>query len=205
MTGRSIRISRRAALVGGAALALTLGAPAGALEAAEAESFVQGVIADLQGLIDSNAAGEEGAKRFLDLLERKAAIDQVAKFAAGRAWREMTPAQQQAYQKAFRGYIARTYAKRFGEYSGGEIVIGDSVDAGRKGVLVKSALKRPDSDDIAIEWLVTDRLGPPKIADVVFEGVSLSITLRETFGAMIEKRGGDIDRFIADLDGADSA
>ena len=72
-------------------------------------------------------------------------------------------------------------------------------------MLVKSALKRAGQPDTTVEWLVTDRLGPPKIADVVFEGISLSITLRELFGGMVEKRNGDIDLFIQDLEASEGA
>lgn len=194
------------------AVALLLAAPvamtatgAAALSVADAESFVQGIIGDLRGLIDADAAGTEGAGRFLALLEEKAALTQVGKFSMGRSWRDMNGAQQDAFQAAFRGYISRTYAKRFNDYSGEDILINGSVDAGRKGVLVKSTLKRPSAQDVAVEWLVTDRLGPPKLADIIFEGVSLSITLREIFGGMVEKRGGDIDRFIADLNASEGA
>ena len=143
--------------------------------------------------------------QFLTLLEQKGAVPQVGKFAMARNWREMSDTQQNAYQAAFRGYISRTYAKRFGDYSGEDIIVNGSVDAGRKGVLVKSTLKNPSGQDAAVEWLVTDRLGPAKIADIIFEGISLSITLREVFGGMVEKRNGDIDLFIADLNASEGA
>ena len=70
---------------------------------------------------------------------------------------------------------------------------------------MKSILKRPNAQDTTVEWLVTDRLGPPKIADIIFEGISLSITLREVFGGMVEKRNGDIELFIADLNSSEGA
>ncbi|MEE4662212.1 MAG: ABC transporter substrate-binding protein, partial [Halieaceae bacterium] len=60
--------------------------------------------------------------------------------------------------------------------------------------------KSPDAQDVAVEWLVNDREGPTRLVDVVAEGVSLSISQREEFAAMVDKRGGDIDAFIDDLD-----
>lgn len=196
-------LSRRSALALGLAAALPL--PAFALGSSEAERFMAGVVDDMRSLLTAGATPEQSAARFLQLLEAKAAVDQVAKFAMGRTWREMSGAQQAAYLKAFRGYISRTYARRFKDYSGEDIRIDGSVDAGRKGVLVKSSLLRPGADSVALEWLVTDRLGPPKIADIVFEGISLSITLREVFGGMVETRNGNVDQFIADLDSAAGA
>lgn len=198
-------MTRRGAIAGSVALMALAAAPARALDGAAAETFMKKVVADLRALIDAGASGPEGAARFLELLDARAAVPQVAKFAMGRTWRDMSEAQQTAYQAAFRKYIARTYAKRFGDYAGEDIVIVGSVDAGGKGVLVKSTLKRPQAEDIAVEWLITDRLGPPVIADIVFEGVSLSITLREIFGGMVDERGGDVDRFIADLRDSEGA
>ncbi|MFV0473446.1 MAG: phospholipid-binding protein MlaC, partial [Pikeienuella sp.] len=166
---------------------------------------VNGVIADLRTLINNGRSGAEGAAEFLALLERKTSLSQVAGFAMGRTWREMSDAQKSAYQDAFRSYISRTYQNRFGEYSGENIEVTGSVDAGQKGVLVKSNVIRPSAAPVVLEWLVSDRSGQPLLADVVFEGVSLAITLRETFGGMVEKRNGDIDLFIADLAASEGA
>ncbi len=183
------------------ASALALASPSWALGQSEAEGFVTTVIGDLRALVTRKASAQE----FLSLLDQKGAIPQVGKFAMARNWREMSGGQQDAYQTAFRGYISRTYAKRFGDYSGEDIIVTGSTDAGRKGVLVKSLLKRPNAQDTTVEWLVTDRLGPPKIADIIFEGISLSITLREVFGGMVDKRNGDIDMFIKDLNASEGA
>ncbi len=198
----TLNITRRGAfgLFAGASV-LVIARPSLALGASEAEGFVTTVIADLRRLVESKA----GSGQFLSLLEMKGAVPQVGKFAMARNWREMSGGQQDAYQAAFRGYISRTYAKRFGDYRGEDIVVTGSTDAGRKGVLVKSVLKRPNAQDTTVEWLVTDRLGPPKIADIVFEGISLSITLREVFGGMVDKRNGNIDLFIQDLNASDGA
>lgn len=198
----STDLTRRSALglMAGASVA-GFATPSLALTESEAESFIADVIVDLRRLVEAKA----NANQFLALLEAKGAVPQVGKFAMARNWREMSGGQQDAYQSAFRGYISRTYAKRFGDYQGEDIVITGSTDAGRKGVLVKSVLKSPGAQDAAVEWLVTDRLGPPKIADIIFEGISLSITLREVFGGMVDKRNGDIDKFIADLNSAEGA
>lgn len=191
-------ITRRAALVllMGAALS---GRPAAALDMKTAEGFVAEVVEELRALVQNGREGPAGAAEFLALLERRSAIDAVARFAAGRAWRDMDEAQQKAYLAAYRTYISNTYQNRFGEYAGEDIIVGGAIDAGNKGVIVKSTLVRPAGAPVAVEWLVSDRTGSPLLADIIFEGVSLAITLRETFGGMIETRGGDIDLFIADL------
>lgn len=181
------------------ALAVFQAPQAHALSTSEAETFVSGVVSELRALVENGTSGAAGAAQFLALLEERSSLDAVGKFAMGLNWREMSDAQKAAYNAAFRSYISQTYQNRFGEYAGEEIVLNGAVDAGRKGVLVKSLLKRPQGQDIVVEWLVSDRSGATLLSDVVFEGVSLAITLRATFGGMVETRGGDIDKFIADL------
>jgi phospholipid transport system substrate-binding protein len=58
---------------------------------------------------------------------------------------------------------------------------------------------RPDEAPIAVDWLVTDRPGRTVVADIVIEGVSMLVTEREEIGSMLEARGGDVEKLIADL------
>ncbi|MEX2517934.1 MAG: ABC transporter substrate-binding protein [Paracoccaceae bacterium] len=193
-------MTRRAAVAAAFGCAvLTQAGGAAALSMDAAQEFVTGLITELRVLVQNNRSGADGAAEFLALLERKSALDPVGRFAMGRAWREMDETQQTAYQTAFRSYISRTYQNRFSEYAGEDITIFGATDAGQKGVLVKSHLVRPSSEPVDVEWLVDDRSGAPLLSDILFEGVSLAITLRETFGGMLEKRNGDINQFIADL------
>ncbi|MGB0412007.1 MAG: MlaC/ttg2D family ABC transporter substrate-binding protein [Pikeienuella sp.] len=201
----SFTISRRVALSGILGAAVAPAFPALALGTDEAEAFIKTILGELRELLKEDDAGPEGTAKFLKLLDAKAALPLVGKFAVGRSWREMSEAQRTSFQAAFRNYIAKTYQKRFGDYAGEDILIASSRDLGKKGVLVKSALTRPNGQEFDIEWLVSDRAGPTKLADIVFEGVSLSVTLRELFGGMIEQRGGDIDAFIADLASSEGA
>lgn len=200
-------LSRRrvGALALGAGLSATVGLPAFAVSTKDAEAFVTTMIAELRALVQAGRGDAAGAASFLSLLEARASIDAVGKFAVGRAWRDMSAAQQGAYKTAFRNYISRTYQRRFREYAGEDIVVTGSTDAGAKGVLVASSLVRSGGKPLVVEWLVDDRSGKTLLSDIVFEGVSLAITLRETFGGMIEKRGGDLDQFISDLAASEGA
>lgn len=200
------RLTRRVALSLALALGVAAAAPqARALDVAAAQGFVETFVSDLRRLVENDRSGAAGAAEFLTLLEGRAAVDSVGKFAVGRAWREMSATQKGDYQTAFRSYIARTYQNRFGDYAGEDIVVTAAKSAGNKGVLVNSRLKRPGAPDLQLEWLVSDRSGETRLSDVLFEGVSLAITLRETFGGMIEARGGDLDRFIVDLAASNGA
>jgi phospholipid transport system substrate-binding protein len=66
-------------------------------------------------------------------------------------------------------------------------------------MLVKTLIIRTGKAPVVVEWLVTDRPGRVVITDFVIEGVSMLITEREEIGSMLEARGGDVDKLIADL------
>lgn len=193
--------TRRAAL---ALLGAAFAAPAGAakaLDGAQAEAFVRQVVEEAIAIVRTATAQEPRVEQMLALLRRRAAVPQIARFTAGLAWRSMSPAQQDAFVDAFETHAARAYTGVIGDYAGQTVEVTGSLDAGRRGVLVQSVVGAPGQPATRVDWLVSDREGAPQIVDVVAEGVSLSISQREEFAAMLERRGGDIDRFIADLKG----
>jgi phospholipid transport system substrate-binding protein len=189
---------RRAVL--GALLALALApAPARALSPDDARAFVARLADELIAIVRAAGPNDARTAEFLALFRRVAALEAIGRFTMGATWRSMTDDQKSRFMTAFESYAARAYASRIGEYQGQTLDVNGAQDLGQKGVLVKSVLEQPGAQPIAVEWLVSDRTGAPRVVDIVAEGVSLSISQREEFAAMVEARGGDIDRFIADL------
>ncbi len=205
-----MRIDRRD-LLNRMVLAVIAGATAGlapslshALSEDEATAHVQITIDEISALVDSPGDSASKASRLLAIMERRAAMPQIARFAAGIAWRGMNDDQQTRFVTAFGKFITRIYAARFQEYAGnaqsGETFrMGRVIDAGRKGMLVKTSIIRTGAAPVMVEWLVTDRPGRVVITDFVIEGISMLITEREEIGGMLEARGGDVDKLIADL------
>ena len=205
-----MRIDRRDFL-NRTALAVFAGVTAGlapslshALSEDEATAHVQMTIDEIMTLVDSSGDGASKASRLLAIMERRAAMPQIARFAAGIAWRGMNDDQQTRFVAAFGTFISRIYAGRFQEYAGGgppgeSFKIGRVIDAGRKGMLVKTSIIRTGAAPVVVEWLVTDRPGRIVITDFVIEGISMLITEREEIGSMLEARGGNVEKLIADL------
>ncbi len=205
-----MRIDRRD-LMNRTALAVIAGVTAGlapslshALSEDEATAHVHGTITEILALVDGPGDSASKAPRLLAIMERRAAMSQIARFAAGIAWRGMNDDQQTRFVTAFGKFISGVYAGRFQEYAGGGpqgegFEMGRVIDAGRKGMLVKTTIVTTDEAPVVVEWLVTDRPGRVVIADFVIEGVSMLITEREEIGSMLEARGGNVDKLIADL------
>lgn len=192
--------TRRALIVGLLAASLPLG-NAMALSTGDAEDFVRDLGTKLEEIVSSASAGDPRAEAFLELFRRTTALTDIGRFTLGRHWQQMSSEQHTAFLDAFERYAARAYTNRLGDYDGQRLDVRGSQDVGRRGILVRSMLVQPNAQDLQIDWLVTDRNGVPQVVDIVAEGVSLSIAQREEFAGMIERRGGDYDRFIRDLDG----
>lgn len=176
-----------------------------ALSREEAAEFVRITIQEVAALLESSGDKAEKAARLRAIMEERAAMPQIARFVAGTAWRGMSEDQQARFVEAFSGFVSAVYAAKFQEYSGeagaGELFsMGEVIDAGKKGMLVRTTIKRGGDGPIVVEWLVTDRPGRVVIADIVIEGISLLVTQREEIGSMLEARGGDVDKLIDHLE-----
>jgi phospholipid transport system substrate-binding protein len=194
--------NRRAALVlvGGALSAAVAPAAARAATEAEALTFITKVVGEVEALVKSGRSTADQATGFRVLFESRAASQQAARFVMGLAWRDMTADQQTRFHGAFLDHIANVYAGLLSEYSGQTISVTQAKDFGRKGVLVYSLAQGGGTSDVAVEWLVSDRGGRGvELIDITIEGISLLQSQRQEFGAMLEKRGGDVDTLIADL------
>ncbi len=51
-----------------------------------------------------------------------------------------------------------------------------------------------------MHWRVRESNGALKIVDVVIEGISMSITQRSDFSAVIQRKGGGIDGLLEELE-----
>lgn len=136
--------------------------------------------------------------RFQNLLSAGFDIQAIGRFTLGRYWNQANPTQQQEYLKLFEKFIVQAYAARFAEYSGEQFrVTGERPDGGV--TLVQSEVFKPGSQPAKVDWRVNTAGGPPKIVDVVVEGVSMAVTQRSEFAAVIQRSGGNVDGLITAL------
>lgn len=189
-----------AACLAGTAMATIGVAPALALTAEQAKAHVQSTIDELMALLRQPGDAASRAPELRRIMETRVNLPQIARFSAGRVWREMTPEQQQRFVDAFSGYVAATYSRRFDEYAGNpDIYIGRAIDAGQKGFVVESPIRQAQGAPIAVDWLVSDRGGKVEIVDLIIEGVSMATTQREEISAKFQSRGQDVEALITDL------
>ena len=194
-------ISRRTLIAGLSGVALSaMSQPALAVSKQAARSHIETTVREIVAILNKAAGGPVGAPALRKVMARRSNMARIAQFCAGRAWRDMNAGQRTRYIDAFAHYISVTYARRFNDFSGTpEITVGRIVDAGSKGVLVASPIAMPNGKRYGVEWLVSDRSGTVEIVDLVIERISLAATQRDEIGAMLDKRGGNIDALIKTL------
>ncbi|MCI4660406.1 MAG: ABC transporter substrate-binding protein [Neomegalonema sp.] len=173
--------------------------PGHAQDVEQSKAFVQDVADRLLALVRAPGTAQDKRDALKALLDETAAMSLIARYAVGRPWKDMSETQRDAYVAAFKNYLSRTYSSRFTDYKGESLEILNATDQGKKGVFVLSQVKIPGGEPIDVEWRVSDRSGSLQIIDLYVAGVSMLITQRDEFTAMLDQRGGNIDAFISEL------
>lgn len=144
--------------------------------------------------------GDDIARRkaFSVLLDKNFDTAAIARFALGRYWSTATNAEQKRYTALFDKMIVDVYTARFSEYSGQKLDVIGNKPAGRADVIVNSRIVSADGtgQPIKVDW----RVRKGKVIDVIVEGVSMSVTQRSEFAAIIQRNGGAVASLITHLE-----
>ncbi len=173
--------------------------PASWATSGSADDFIRRVGNEaIQSLTDQTLNDQQRKDRFREILNRTFRIRLIARFTLGRYWRRATEAQQKEYVGLFEDFVVLAYAARFRDYSGDNFRVGKVRDINARDKLVNSKLILKDGRTIPVHWRV--RGGDAyKIIDVLVEGVSMAITQRDEFAAIINRRGGKIEGLLVAL------
>jgi phospholipid transport system substrate-binding protein len=185
------------ALTGGALFALAP-LPALALTEARARALVQSLVGEINAVIASGKPEAAMYRDFERIFDRYADVPTVALYTLGVDGRSATAAQKRAYIDAFRGYIARKYGSRFREFIGGRLEV-QGVTQVKNYYQVRTTAYLRGEDPFFVDFHVSDRSGEDRFFNMFIEGVNLLLTEREEIGAMLDRRGRNLDRLIADL------
>lgn len=198
---KQTRLSRRHALAIGSGAFIASALPAVALSTGEAEQLVTKAVADINKIIATQKPEAAMLRDFEGVFARYADVNIIALTALGAARRSASKAQVNAYVKAFSRYFTRKYGKRFGEFVGAEIIVQGSRTS-KSYVEVKTLTSTEKWAPFAVDFHISDKSGSAKFFNILIEGVNTLSTERVEVGAMLDRRGGDIDKLIADLNAA---
>ncbi|MEX0283889.1 MAG: phospholipid-binding protein MlaC [Paracoccaceae bacterium] len=194
--------NRRAFLttVASAALIAVAPLPAFALTEGQAKSLVEALVNDINKIIASGKSENAMIRDFERLFVKYADVPIMARYTLGADARSASKAQMNSYAKAFQGYIARKYGRRFREFIGGRLEYKSSRKI-KNGFEVKNVAFLKGQSPFEVTFLVSDRSGRNKFYNMFVEGVNMLLTERTEIGALLDQRGGDLNRLIKDLPG----
>lgn len=191
-------LSRRAfgaGIVGGLAV---LALPAAALTVDQAKALIDKAVADVNRIINSGKSQSAMYPEFEKVFTRYGDVPTIARSALGPAARSASPAQMTAFTRAYQGYISRKYGRRFREFIGGKIEVKDARPIKTYFEVISTAhLKGEPPFDL--RWHVSERSGKQQFFNIIIEGVNMLASERTEIGALLDKRRGNLDQLIADL------
>jgi len=151
-------------------------------------------------IADKQMPADKRSEAFSQILSDDFDLKTIGRFVIGRTWTSATPEQQAEYMDLFKALVIRNYGSRMALYTGeGFEVVGTRPET-EMDTVVLSQITHPDgSQPTAIDWRVRRKEGKMGVIDVVVEGVSLSITQKQEYAAVLQKHGGQISGLLTEM------
>jgi len=167
------------------------------------DALVKSVSNDVLAIVRQDKEIQSGnTQRAIDLVEEKVLphfdFTHMTRLAVGRDWRQASAQQRQTLTDEFKTLLVRTYSNALTSYKNQSIVFRPTrLQASDTDVTVRSEVRQPGAQPVAIDYSL-EKLGEEwKVYDVVVGGVSLVTNYRESFGS--EVRSAGIDGLIKSL------
>ncbi|WP_404422073.1 phospholipid-binding protein MlaC [Thalassospira australica] len=152
----------------------------------------------IAGLTDQSLSNDTRRQNFVALMDRYFAMDVISRFVLGRYWRSISEEELNEFADLLQDYLALNYASQFKGFNGEQFVVGDEKQQ-NKDTFVNSQFVRPDGPPVSIIWRLREFGGEYKIIDVTVEGLSMGITQRDEFTAVIQQNGGEVSALTENL------
>ena len=119
-------------------------------------------------------------------------FEEATRLAVGRGWNQASPEQKKKLVQEFRNLLVRTYSNAIGAYEGQQMkVMPVRMKPGDTEVTVQNQFVRPGAQPVKIDYSMRKTDKGWKIYDIVAEGVSLVLTYRSEFDAVVKQEGID--------------
>jgi phospholipid transport system substrate-binding protein len=178
--------------------ALMLSVSAWALEIAP-DQLVQKITVEVLAAVRTDqqlAAGDK--QKAIKLAEEKVLpyidFEEATRLAVGRAWARASPEQKTSLVGEFRKMLVRTYANAVGAYRGQTLTVlpwRASKDTVSEETTVHTQYIRASGQRLPVDFTMRKTDAGWKVFDFVVEGVSLVITYRSEFDAIVKQEGID--------------
>ena len=178
------------------ALLLFVAVPVAAQELGP-EELVKKITAEVMEAIKGDkqlAAGDR--QKALKLAEEKILphvdFEEATRLAVGRGWAQANPEQKKKLVSEFRNMLVRTYSNAIQPYEGQQMkVMPVRMKPGDAEVTVHNQFMRSGAKPVLLDYSMRKTDKGWKVYDIVVEGVSLVLTYRSEFDAVVKQEGID--------------
>ena len=178
-------------------LILLFAAPLALAQETSPEQLVQKITNEVLESIKSDkqlAAGDK--QKAVKLAEEKVLpyidFEEATRLAVGRAWAKATPEQKKKLVSEFRNMLVRTYSNAIGEYQGQTLkVLPSRGKQDPQDTTVRTQFVRAGAPPLPIDFQMRKADSTWKVYDIAVEGVSLVLTYRSEFDAVVKQDGID--------------
>jgi phospholipid transport system substrate-binding protein len=119
-------------------------------------------------------------------------FEEATRLAVGRSWAKATPEQKERLVTEFRNMLVRTYSNAITAYQGQTMkVMPVRMKPGDTEVTVHNQFIRAGGKPVLLDYSMHKTDKGWKIYDIVVEGVSLVLTYRSEFDAVVKQEGID--------------
>jgi phospholipid transport system substrate-binding protein len=173
--------------------------PQAAVSAEAAEEMIQTVGVQVLAILrDQGLDNQQKFHRLVSLLDGPIDLEIIARLILGRHWRSATEAQRAEYLELFRAFALDNLASRLHVYDGEDFEIVGAEAVSESDAVVATRVTGGGRPPLKVDWRVRERDDGDLVAiDVIVEGVSLIVTQRSEFSAVIERQG--MDGLLAEL------
>ncbi len=174
--------------------------PVGAGEASDPALFVSDFSAQaIHVMADDSLSGPRRYQAFRGLLVDGFDVKAIGRFVLGRYWRKATEAERSEFTALFEDLIVATYSRKFADYSGQTLKVDAIREEDEKMAAVSSRILRQQGESIQIDWRLLRRGESWRIVDVVVEGMSMALSQRSDYAAVIKRSGGKVEGLLSKL------
>jgi phospholipid transport system substrate-binding protein len=189
-------IDRRQVLAGLQLTALALlagGSAQAAVNPAAAQEMIESVGVEVLAVLrNTDLSNQEKFDRLVALLDGPIDLDLVARLILGRHWRAASEEQRTEYLTLFRAFALDNLASKLQVYDGQGFEVTGSQSVNERDAVVQSLVSGIGQQPLKVDWRVRELDNGNLVAiDVIIEGISLIVTQRSEFSAVIERNGMD--------------
>ena len=143
-------------------------------------------------LVNKNEAMSSRKASFRSEMRDHFDLSAIGKFIIARYWRRMSDEQKKMYLRLFEDAVVENNASQFDNYNNEKLIIIRQDQTKDGGYVVESRISRTSGGaPLQIEWKVFRTKRGLKVLDVIVNNVSMSLTLRNEYTAVINRDGID--------------